>query len=696
VFKYLNTASKAGENSEILQENFPSKWFRSCDLVNSVVFRIFIVVKIASMEGITSMNQIIIGRLTQIIHENLDKEDFGVNELAAAAGMSRSSVHRRLKYYTKRSASQFIREVRLRKAMEMLQQEVATASEISYRVGFNSPTYFNTCFHHYFGYPPGEVKKRNFAARETSASNGEDVPEISGGKQVNIAKKAVHWIKFSRGKFFMLSAVASVLFLSLVYVNLTFISRLNPKNGNRLGPRDKSIVVLPFKNLSDNIDNQYFAEGVMEDILNHLFLIKELKVISRTTGEHYRTGTRAAPKIGRELGVNFILEGSVQQREGMVRITVQLIDARNDRHIWSQKYDRKLDDIFFIQSSIAKQIADELQAVITSNEIQQIEKIPTKNIEAYNLYLKGRFFSNCTTRPDLKKGMDFYEMAIAADPKYALAYAGLADTYFIGVWWGWYFAPDGFRYARQFAAKALELDNHLSSAHATMGAVMCWSEWNWEEAEKEFLRAIRLDSNNYNARQYYSEYLDLKGKRSEARSQINLALGKDPFSPALNLLSSLYYSQEGKFDESLADCRKLEELNVDSMLINWRYFGIYCSMGEELKAFDILQKIWKMNALTVKDGRPDTTIYQTENLNGLIGRMIQLELRKGDPELMKLAKLYLLSGRERDAMNWLNKAWERRLPFFPKMINDPVFDTLRNEPRFMEILKQLGLSARVH
>lgn len=696
MFKYLYSESKAGENSEILQENFPFKWFLSCYLVNSAVFCIFIVVNMASMEGLTSMNQVLIGRLTQIIHENLDKEDFGVNELAAAAGMSRSSIHRRLKYYTKRSASQFMREVRLRKAMEMLRQEVATASEISYRVGFNSPTYFNTCFHHYFGYPPGEVKKRNFAEQQTRTSNGEDGPETSGQKQVIIAKKGVHWIRFSRRKFFILSSVASVLFLSLIYVNLTFISRLNPKNANRLGSRDKSIVVLPFKNLSDNIDNQYFAEGVMEDILNHLFLIKELKVISRTTGEHYRTGSRAAPKIARELGVNFILEGSVQQSEGMVRITVQLIDARNDRQIWSQKYDRKLDDIFFIQSSIAKQIADELQAVLTSNEIRQIEKIPTKNIEAYNLYLKGRSFSNCMTGPDLKKGMDFYEMAIAADPTYALAYAGLADTYFIGVWWGWHSPTDGFRYARHFAAKALELDNHLSSAHATMGAVLCWSEWDWDKAEKELLMAIRLDSNNYNARQYYSEYLELKGKHSEARSQINLALGTDPFSPALNLLSSIYYSQEGKFDESLSDCRKLGELNVDSMLINWRYFGIYCNMGDEFKAFETLRRIWKMSTSTVKNGIPDTTILQSENLNGLIGRMIQLELRKDEPELMNLAKLYALSGKKRDALRWLNKAWEERLPFFPKMINDPVFDTLRNETRFREIVKQMGLSAHLH
>jgi TolB-like protein/AraC-like DNA-binding protein len=322
----------------------------------------------------TSFSQVIIRKLTEIIHANLEKENFGVSELAVAAGMSRSSVHRKLKSFVKKTASQFIREVRLQKAMELLQQDMATASEIAYKVGFNSPTYFNTCFHHYFGYPPGEVRKKNITENEvnkaqTLLNQDEAKPELT-----TFAPENVKWIRFSRRKFFGLLIMTILVYLLTLLWHISYQneSKLPFKNTTR--SREKSIVVLPFKSLSNNAENLTFAEGLVEDILNNLFRIKELMVISRTSGEPYCGEIRSAPETARELNVNFILEGSVQQEEGKVRIFVQLIDAGNDRHIWSEKYVRDIADIFFNQSSIAKQVTDELQAVLTSCETEHIEK----------------------------------------------------------------------------------------------------------------------------------------------------------------------------------------------------------------------------------------------------------------------------------------------------------------------------------
>ena len=331
------------------------------------------------MNGVTSMDQVIVRKLTELIHSNLDKENFGVNELALAAGMSRSSIHRRLKIIVKKSTSQFIREVRLQKAMEMLQHDVATASEISYKVGFNSPTYFNSCFHQYFGYPPGEVKKRVFAENEVQDEklSAESI-DLSVEADLSVPEE-VRLIRFSRRRFLFTLVLLSTIFLLIIWWHISLINESKVVDLSRLRTKDKSIVVLPFHNLSGNPDNRFFTEGLMDVILNHLFQIRELKVISRSTAEHYSGGSRDAREIAKELGVSFILEGSVQEFGGKVRIIVQLIDARHDRHIWSQKYDRELSDIFIIQTAIASQIADQLQSVLSSDEGRNKKNLPSQN-----------------------------------------------------------------------------------------------------------------------------------------------------------------------------------------------------------------------------------------------------------------------------------------------------------------------------
>jgi TolB-like protein/AraC-like DNA-binding protein len=272
---------------------------------------------------------VFIAKLTEIIESNIAKENFGVNELARAAGMTSFTLRRKLRAVSKKSINQFIREIRLQKAMEILQQEEITASEVAYKVGFGSPAYFTKCFHEYFGYPPGEAKNRNNVDlsenNDNSANNPVDETEIPERKK-----------SMPKITFFVTGGILLFFIIYMFFNNFSFES-FSIIPGNRLKSEDKSIAVLPFKNLSENEENQYFADGVMEDILNLLYRVREFKVVSRTSVEQFRGSTRSAPEIAKKLGVNFILEGSVQRYGDKVRINVQLIDARHDQQILSEK-----------------------------------------------------------------------------------------------------------------------------------------------------------------------------------------------------------------------------------------------------------------------------------------------------------------------------------------------------------------------
>ena len=644
------------------------------------------------MNEASSRDRLIITKLTEIVWTNLEKENFGVSELAFASGMSRSSLSRKIKSAVRKTTSQFIREIRLEKAMEMLQSGLSTAAEISYHVGFNSPTYFNSCFHHYFGYPPGEVKKRHIVDSEGISENGNASSEmISHHSTPEIHSFPMYSLFRKRNLIEASSVIIAIICLAFIWY-LLFFRNATMLDLSGLKAGDKSLVVLPFKNLSDNSENRYFADGVVDDITNHLFRIRDLRVISRTTGDNYKDKTFSATEISHQLGVNFILEGSVQQHNGRVRIIVQLVDARRDLHLWSEKYDCDMADIFLIQSRIAKQIADELQTVLSTAEIERINKVPTMNTEAYNYYLKGRFNSALMSEEGIKSGISFFELAVAADPDYALAYSSMADAYYIQAWWGWAPFTEGYCKAKEFAIRALELDNQLPDAHAILGAVLCWNDWNWEGGEKEFVSALELDPTNAISHQYYSEYLDVVGNNIEARRHIDLALKLDPVSPAAYFLSALYYYHEGKFEESLMHFRKVEQLNGDPYLLYFRYFDIFYWRNEGLNAAESLQKIVALKPTPGACTDVVNDVYNSLEINSLLKWLIQTELKKEVPKPLLLAKWNARLGKKNEALKWLGYSYELHLPGLPQINNDPDFEILRREPRFKEILKQMGLS----
>ena len=334
-----------------------------------------------------------------VVLEHLSDENFGVSELAGALNMSRSNLLRKIKKHTQLSASQFIRQIRLKESMALLRKGNLSVSEISYEVGFGSPSYFIKCFREHYGYPPGEASKRSF-----------DEASVVPG-----------FFRRHRWKLFTAASLAVILMAGLLFM------KQNRAPGIEL---EKSLVVLPFKNESGDSSNVYFVNGLMESTLNSLQKIEDLRVISRTSSEKYRNTPKVIPEIARELGVNYVVEGSGQKIGDQVLLHIQLIEASTDKPLWSAQYNRQVGDIFKLQNEVARKIAAAIEAVVTPDELEQIAKKPTENLLAYDYYLQGMELMWVGTREGWEGAISLFEKAIEEDPQFALAYANIAIAYF--------------------------------------------------------------------------------------------------------------------------------------------------------------------------------------------------------------------------------------------------------------------------
>ncbi len=343
-----------------------------------------------------------LSQLTVIIEKNISNELFGVSELADEMNMSRSNLLRKVKKETKLSVSQLISQVRLKRAMETLRKSSLSVSEVSHQVGFNSTSYFIKCFREYYGFPPGEVGKR-------SATEIDPVP--------------VDRFKLNR-TFIVLGSVG--LLVALVVGALMY----NTLPSSGLLSLEKSIVVLPFKNESNDSTNVYLINGLMESTLNNLQQIKDVKVTSRTSAEKYRNTTKSIPEMAKELNANYFVEGSGQKIGDNILLNIQLIEGSTDRHLWAKQYRREVKDIFELQQEIAKNIAEEIKIVITPEEEQRIEKRPTNDVVAYDLFLKGMDLFYKSGAQDLRDAIPYFNQAIERDNEFALAYANAVMVYY--------------------------------------------------------------------------------------------------------------------------------------------------------------------------------------------------------------------------------------------------------------------------
>ena len=638
-----------------------------------------------------SMDQAFIRKLTDIVLANLSDETFGAEKLAKEAGLSHSTVHRKLIAIVNKDITQFIKGIRLQHAFEMLQNNEGTVSEIAFRVGFSSPVYFTKCFHDVYGFPPGEMKRLALTIPDKN-----QVVRINKDKKLHGSELNKHIRPILKGLnnksnpliLFGLLAGLTIIIISIVLI----IKGVNQKRGPDSPLANKSIVVLPFVNLNYDRESQWFADGIIEDLRNHLSRISELRVISKTTSEYLSGKAMTLPEIAKVVNADYVLEGSISSDGNRVRIYVQLIDAQTDRHLISERFENEMTGIFQTQSDIAKKVADELETVITPGEIAQIEKISTKNTEAYNYYLQGRYYLNKRTSDGFTKSIGYFEKATAADPGYALAWAGLADAYFLVTFWEQYPNPDGFIKAKEYSLKALELDRDLAEAHAVRGGLLTYYEWNWEEARKEFHLAVELNSSFSFGHSYYSELLNILGENEEAREQINIALELDPFFYLFHYHSGGCFFNEERYKEALDEYQKSIELEPLSNPYTIM-FTCYQMLDDNTNALKALNGWVKL--LNIDVPYPDflADIYNNSGEKGICDWMLELQLKQSEPSLWGLAFCFLKTGKKDEALDMLEKCFEEKTVHLPLINNTPDFDIIRKEPRFQAIIKKMGLSA---
>jgi len=462
-----------------------------------------------------------------------------------------------------------------------------------------------------------------------------------------------------------------------------------------LTQRDKNkIAVLPLVNMTNDPNEEYFADGMTEEMISTLSNIGGLAVISRTSAMQYKGAKKSLVDIGRELGAGTLLEGSVRKAGNRVRITVQLLDASEDKHLWAQSYDRELQDIFAVQSDVATNVADALRVKLLDREAVQIKKKHTENIEAYTLYLKGRFLWNKRDKEGVLEALKLFQEAFEVDPDYARAYAGLADAYHIAaVQFDFMDRADGLAKAKEAAMKALELDDTLAEAHASLGLNL-FDDLRYEEALREFRRAIELNPSYATAHHWYSLCLAETGRTKEAMEEIEKARELDPLSPMITLNVGLMNILNGRLDEAIAIYDKLIENEPTFAASYWFRAQCFAFRGMKERAYADLESWhrltrdedeYKVNLAFLYGwfGEREKALPMIEELIKKIGKSSVWE---GD-----IADCYAVLGDRDEFFDWIDKAIPTKRISAAVLRSSPLCDKVKEDPRFPEIFKKLGL-----
>ena len=456
---------------------------------------------------------------------------------------------------------------------------------------------------------------------------------------------------------------------------------------------NKSIAVLPFDNLSRDPDNAYFCEGVQDEILTRLAKVADLKVISRTSTQHFKSAPENLPEIAKKLGVMHILEGSVQKSGNQVRVNVQLINAMNDAHLWADTFDRQLTDIFAAESDIATTIAETLRAKLTGSEKSSIAKAPTSNAEAYELYLKGRFFWNKRSGADLRKAIEYFNQAIALDPKFALAYAGLADSYMLlpNYDFGGTSVRESIAPARVAIEKALELDDSLAEAYASRG-LLDTVELQLERATIDFARAIELKPNYATAHHWLMLGQLALGRFEPAMAEAKRALELDPLSVIINADAGWMYACARQFDEAEKRERKTLEIDPRFFLAHYYLGGILQLQGHLREAIPEFQKSVELNndAYSIAMlGQAYARNGQKDEAEKILARLKE-EAKSRYVSPYAWALLYCGLGDRQRAIDELERAYQTGDTNYVFVIKtDPSLDDLRSDPRFEALVQKI-------
>jgi len=457
---------------------------------------------------------------------------------------------------------------------------------------------------------------------------------------------------------------------------------------------ENSIAVLPFINLSADKENEYFSDGMTEELLNALAKVEGLLVTSRTSSFAFKGKNTDIRDIGKLLGVKTVLEGSVRKYGNRVRVTAQLINSENGYHKWSETYDRDLEDIFAVQDELANSIVDQLKKTINIHKpSQHLVKVPTENIEAYNLYLKGLFYWNKWSPDFMLKAIKYFEDAVSIAPDFSLAYSRLAACYiFLGAVG---FMPNKVAYAKakDYANKSYELDSSIIDVHITMGMIKYFNDWDWEGAEKCFLKALEVNPNSAETHQYYAMLLSTLGYHKKALKQCEFAFQIDPLNAPISYSLSYVYYNNNQTENAIAQAKKTIELDPDFGDAWSSMAWMYLRSNQYDKAIEIFNKILDEPTNIMKAASGLSYAYARLGQTERATEFIQQAKTAESPHLtidLELAIVYTGLGEFDKAIDSLHKAIDKRVGGL-NFINGKFWKELHDYPRFKEILQRMNL-----
>src|SRR5213082_2218970 len=458
----------------------------------------------------------------------------------------------------------------------------------------------------------------------------------------------------------------------------------------------KSIAVLPFDNLSRDPDNAFFSEGVQDEILTRLAKVADLKVIARTSTQKFKSAPADLREVAKQLDVTNILEGSVQKVNDQVRVNVQLINALTNAHLWAEIYDRKLSDIFAVQSDIAKTVADTLQAKLTGSEKQMMAAQSTSDTAAYELYHKGRSLWEKRSGDNIPKAIAFYEQAIARDPNYALAYAGLSDAFILAPFYAGADRRESYSKAKEAALKALRLDPNLAEAHLALGKVLFFSEIDLAGAMREYKRAIELKPNDATAHHWFgNDTLSALGRFEEAIAESKRAVELDPLSTVINVDLGVTFYYAHRYDDSARQLRKTLEIDPTSFYAHYNLGIVLQLTGDLSGAIAEYEKAKQLGDNPLVSALCASAKALAGDKNAALRMLSDFDELSRHREVVGYCRalLYLSLNNKDEALRWLEQGFKERDGSNISWIKvDPLLDSLHGDPRFEALVQKVVAS----
>jgi TolB-like protein/Flp pilus assembly protein TadD len=457
----------------------------------------------------------------------------------------------------------------------------------------------------------------------------------------------------------------------------------------------KRIAVLPLANVSPSPSDEYFAVGLTDELITTVSQLPGLQVIARTSVMPYKETNKAISQVGRELQVGSVIEGSVRKVANRIRVTTQLIETETQAPVWASTYDRELDDIFAIQSDIARRVAEALKIKLLSNEKERLDKVPTRDTEAYILYLKGRNYIGERTHEGFKRALEHFEEAVKRDPGYAHPYAGLSDCYHLMENWGFLKPRVAWPKAVDYATTALKLDDTLAEAHTSMAICLAYVNWDWEGSDKEYRRALEINPNYATAHHWYAMHnLVARGRWEDAIREVQLAAKLDPFSPIINTNVGVILFFAGRSEEAVKQLRHVVEMNPEFAYAHSKLGLALASLpavdeavAETRKAIDLTPQA---NMIMPDLVYAYVAARRKADAEVLLQRLEETSKERYVPSTV-FAMYYAVLGRRDDAFAWLERAAEEGTSTLPENVYEPHFDSIRTDSRFQRLLRRIGL-----